>query len=75
MTDTQLDPGDATELAEILQFLTDWLAHDADRLNTSLTRFLGNNAYDTTHLAHDLHRFTFLLGGNDGETLFNTGQQ
>jgi hypothetical protein len=74
MTDLRLDLTDATELAETLQLITDWLNHDPDRLNTSLTQFIGHPAYNTSHLAHDLHRFTFLLGGNDGETLFTTDQ-
>jgi hypothetical protein len=74
MTDLRLNLADATELAETLQLITDWISYDPDRLNTSLTQFIGNRAYDTSHLAHDLHRFTFLLAGNDGEALFATDQ-
>ena len=65
-----LDPGDATELAELLQFLNDWLATDPAHLNTSLTRFVGHRGYDSNQLRNDLNRFAFPLGGNDGEPLF-----
>jgi hypothetical protein len=36
----RLDVGDAIELVEILQFLSDWLNSDPERLNASLTRFV-----------------------------------
>jgi hypothetical protein len=65
-----LDTGDATELAELLQFLSDWLASDPAHLHASLTRFVGTHGYDLQTLRTDLDRFTFLLGGNDGEALF-----
>jgi hypothetical protein len=71
MPTTSMDTGDAAELAELLQFLADWLATDQTHLDTSLARFVGNRSYDTHHLRTDLHRFGFLLGGNDGETLFH----
>ena len=64
-----LDIGDAVELAEMLQFLGDWLASDPD-LDVSLTRFVGHPAYDLRQLRSDLDRFIFLLGANDGEPLF-----
>jgi hypothetical protein len=55
--------------------LTDWITTDPGQLNTSLTRFVGNPAYGTSQLAEDLHRFTFLLGGNnDGTGLFTPNQ-
>jgi hypothetical protein len=69
-----LDAGDAAELAEMLQFLSDWLAADPG-LDASLTRFVGHPAYGISHLRADLDRFTFLLGGSDGESLFQPGQQ
>lgn len=71
MPTTRLDHADATELAELLQFLRDWLDADHDQLNTSLQTFVGNSAYDCDQLRADLARFGFLLGGNDGEALFN----
>jgi hypothetical protein len=41
------------------------------RSNTaSLNRFIGHPSYGRDELRHDLDRFTFLLGGNDGEPLF-----
>jgi hypothetical protein len=70
MPDVRRDTSDAAELAEILQFLTGWLAHDPSRLGASLADFVGNPAYDITLLREDLDRFTFLLGGSEGESLF-----
>jgi len=69
MPDVRLDAGDAVELAELLQFLTGWLARDPDRLGASLEAFVGHPAYGTVQLGQDLDRFTFLLG-DDGESLF-----
>lgn len=74
MPTINLDTADASELAELLQFLHDWLSTDHQQLAPSLTRFVGNRAYHLDQLRHDLDRFTFLLGGNDGEPLF-TDQQ
>lgn len=69
-----IDTADASELAELLQFLRDWLATDHQQLAPSLNRFVDNDAYDLDQLRHDLDRFTFLLAGNDGDPLF-TGNQ
>jgi hypothetical protein len=65
-----LDVGDAGELAELLRFVGTWLAADHDLLDASLQRFVGVPGYDVDHLRHDLNRFTFLLGDDDGEALF-----
>ena len=73
MPDFSLDLSDAIELAELLQFLRDWLTTDHERLDASLARFVGHPAYGINQLRTDLDRFTFLLGGNDGEPLFNPG--
>ncbi len=70
MPDLRLDAGDAAELAELLQFLAEWLARDPGRLAASLEEFVGNPAYNLGQLRQDLDRFTFLLGGDDGESLF-----
>jgi hypothetical protein len=70
MPSISLDSADAIELAELLQFLTGWLAGDPSRLGASLLAFVGHPAYGTQQLQDDLHRFAFLLGGNDGEPLF-----
>jgi len=70
MPDTTLDIGDAAELAELLQFLRDWLDVEHDQLESSLTRFVDNPGYRLDQLRSDLDRFTFLLHGNDGEPLF-----
>ena len=70
MPEVRLDAGDATELAEMLQFLTGWLARDPGRLGASLEEFTGHPAYGLQDLRADLERFVFLLGGSDGEPLF-----
>jgi hypothetical protein len=48
--DVRLHPSDAAELAELLQFLDDWLAADRDHLEASLTHFLGSRGYDLSQL-------------------------
>jgi hypothetical protein len=68
--EVRLDAADAAELAEMLQFLSEWLARDPARLSASLEQFVGHPAYGTAQLRQDLDRFTFLLGGDDGESLF-----
>jgi hypothetical protein len=71
----KLDPVDTTELGELLAFLSEWLAGpDAGQLEDSLQRHVGTDGYDLTALRHDLARFTFLLGNDDGERLFGTDQ-
>ena len=71
MPQTRLDQADALELAELLAFLTDWLNTDPDTLGASLPRYVARPAYGLNQLGQDLHRFAFLLGGNDGEPLFS----
>jgi hypothetical protein len=61
------DTADAAELAEMLQFLSGWLARDPARLGASLAQFVGHPAYGLGELRGDLERFVFLLGGSDGE--------
>ena len=73
MPQISLDTVDAAELAELLQFLSQWLSRDPDRLGASLEAFVGHPAYGTAQLRQDLDRFTFLLGGDDGESLFGHG--
>jgi hypothetical protein len=73
MPELRLDVVDAAELAELLQFLAQWLARDPDRLGASLEAFAGHPAYNIGELRQDLNRFTFLLGGDDGESLFGHG--
>ena len=68
-----LDVVDAAELAELLQFLTGWIATDPACLAPSLLAYVGHPAYGLPQLRNDLDRFTFLLGGNDGEPLFQPG--
>ena len=70
MPEVRLDAADAAELAEMLQFLSQWLVRDPARLGPSLAQFVGHPAYGLAHLRDDLERFVFLLGGSDGESLF-----
>jgi hypothetical protein len=65
-----LDAGDAAELAELLQFVRNWLTSDHNHLDISLNIFLGTPGYDLDRLRTDLDRFTFLLRGSDGDLLF-----
>ena len=70
MPQVKLDAADAAELAEMLQFLSEWLTRDPARLGESLAQFVGHPAYGLAQLRGDLQRFVFLLGGSDGEALF-----
>jgi len=70
MPDMKLDVTDATELAELLQFLSGWLARDPARLGAFLEDVAGHPAYGISQLRQDLERFVFLLGGSDGEPPF-----
>ncbi len=73
--DPQLDPVDAIELGEMLDFLRDWLGGtDNALLTASFRRFVGTDGYELTELRQDLARFTFLLGNDDGGQLFGTDQ-
>ena len=45
MPEVRLDAADAAELAEMLQFLSQWLARDPARLAASLEQFTGHPAY------------------------------
>ena len=72
MPEVTLDATDAAELAEILQFLSQWLSQDRGRLGESFGQFVGHPAYGLNELRGDLERFVFLLGGSDGEDLFGT---
>jgi hypothetical protein len=74
MPSINLDTADAAELAEMLQFLSEWLTRDPGRLSASLEDFVGHPAYGISQLRMDLDRFIFLLGGNDGEPLFGPGE-
>ena len=71
--EVKLDVVDAAELAELLQFLCQWLARDLACLGDSLAQFVGHPAYGLAQLRDDLERFVFLLGGSDGEPLFDLG--
>jgi hypothetical protein len=70
MPDMTLHAADAAELAEMLQFLSGWLARDPGRLGPSLDEYVGHPGYGIQDLRGDLERFAFLLGGSDGEHLF-----
>ncbi len=69
-----MDASDTIELAELLEFIDDWLESDRDNLATSLARFVGSPAYGPDSLRHDCARFRFLLGFTDGEGVFTPGK-
>jgi hypothetical protein len=69
-----LDTADAIELAELLQFLAGWLTADPATLSPSFLAYVGHPAYSLDTLRTDLNRFTFLLGGSDGDDLFDPDQ-
>jgi hypothetical protein len=75
MPQTCIDTADAIELTETLQLIAGWLASAPSRLTASPLDFIGHPAYGPLQLRQDLDRFTFLLGGTDGEELFGPGQQ
>ena len=52
------------ELAEMLQFVGQWLDRDPARLAASLEQFVGHPAYGLQDLRADLERFVFLFGGS-----------
>lgn len=63
-----LDAGDAIELGELLAFLSDWLASDPDRLDSSLGEFVGVPDYigpvaTIDELRADVDRFARILLG------------
>jgi hypothetical protein len=64
-----LDPADLMELTELLRFIAGWLRRDPGRLAPSLLDYAGHPAYGPGQLRQDLDRFTFLLGGSDGEEI------
>jgi len=68
--DVRLHPCDAAELAEILEFLDDWLASGNDQIHRSLAQFVGHPAYGISQLRSDLNRFAFLLGADNSTQLF-----
>jgi hypothetical protein len=73
MPAVRLDAADAAELAGLLQLLAEWLTRDPGRLGASLEQFTGHPACNVGELRQDLDRFTFLPGGDDGESLFGPG--
>ena len=50
MPEVKLDAVDAAELAEMLQFLSEWLTRDPSRLTASREEFAGHPAYRITQL-------------------------
>ena len=75
MPEVRLDATDAIELAEMLQFLSQWLTCDPAHLGASLGGFAGNPAYGIGRLRDDLEHFVFLLGDSDGEPMFGLPPQ
>ena len=70
-----MDPADTTELTQLLQLIAGWLDADPQHLVPLLRNYIGHPAYNLDDLRTDLDRFTFLLGGDDGEALFRHHDQ
>lgn len=68
----RLSADDAMELAELLEFLDDWIEFHRTRADRSLKLFSAYG-YDIDELRADLARFAFLLGG-DGERFVSGGR-
>lgn len=66
---------DAVELAELLEFLANWIGEDRTQLDRSLIRFVGCPGYDAAELQADLRRFAFLLGGCDPRLVFGDDEE
>ena len=64
-----LDPADAAELADLLQFVAGWLASDREHIASSLLHCAGDVPYGPGQLHLDLDRFTALLRGDNGKSL------
>ena len=70
-----LDLADAAGLAQMLTFVSEWLAGpDHAQLAASSGQFMGTQGYDLAELRTDLARFTFLLGHDNGEQLSGTSE-
>lgn len=66
-----LEAEDAVELAELLEFLADWIAHNAGRADRCLIPLVSwSSGYTAADLAADLRRFAFLLGGSDPRLVY-----
>ncbi len=63
MPSVTLDAGDTAELAEMLSFLSGWLARDPARLQASLTDYVGHPSYGIQHL-HVADRLAVLIDGH-----------
>jgi hypothetical protein len=63
-----LDAGEAVELGELLAFLGDWLASDPNRLDASLSEFIGvstdfGSVCSVEELRAEVSRFAGMLLG------------
>lgn len=66
-----LSAEDAVELAELLEFLADWIEHNTARADRALIPFVSwGSGYDAADLRADLARFAFLLGGTRSTLVF-----
>ena len=62
-----LDPADAAELADFLQFIAGWLASDREHMSSSLLRYADDVPYGLGQLRLDLDRFSSLLTEGNGQ--------
>jgi hypothetical protein len=61
MPEVRLDAADGAELAEMLQFLSQWLAHDPAAWPLPWKSWWATPAYGIQDLRSDLERLVFLL--------------
>lgn len=67
----RLQAEDAVELAELCEFLADWIEHNHTRAGRALPPFVSwCSGYDAAELRADLRRFAFLLGGTNPRLVF-----
>jgi pimeloyl-ACP methyl ester carboxylesterase len=64
---------DAVELAELLEFVHDWLGSDNPGVGDSFRRFTAGG-YTLDELRADLARFAFLVGGDGDAFVHGAGR-
>ena len=69
-----LDPADAIELGELLEFLGDWLLSERESLAAPLSRFIESAAFGIDDLRADVSRSAFLLGAGNGQLFGEEGR-
>ena len=67
---------DAVELAELLEFMADWIEHNSHRADRALIPLVSwFSGYDAAGLRADLARFAFALGGSNPALVYGPDEQ